>query len=108
MLATIGIVDGIFRRVGLRPSRFHSCAWGMAVSLPSERDGTERKRHCFFYSYCNFSLTGIAPRSGCSYKTSMWVLTQEGGRYTMHGSYVFTAYQFHKIHYCPYCSEEIL
>ena len=52
MLATIGIVDCIFRRVSLRPSRFHSCAWGTAVSLLSERDGTERKRHRFFYSYC--------------------------------------------------------
>ena len=48
MLATIGIVDSIFRRVGLCPSRFHSWAWGTAVSLPSERDGTEWKRHRFF------------------------------------------------------------
>ena len=49
MLATIGIVDRIFRRVGLRPSRFHSYAWGTAVSLPSERDGSIT---VFFYSYC--------------------------------------------------------
>ena len=56
MLATIGIVDCIFRRVGLRPSRFHSWAWETAVSLPSEWDGTERKRHRFFYSYCNLTV----------------------------------------------------
>ena len=54
MLATIGIVNCIFHRVG--PSRFHSCAWGTAVSLPSERDGTERKRHRFFDSYGRLSI----------------------------------------------------
>ena len=47
MLATIGIVDCIFRRVSLRPSRFHSWAWETAVSLPSEWDGTEQKHHRF-------------------------------------------------------------
>ena len=60
MLATIGIVDCIFRRIGRHPSRFHFCAWGTAVSLPSERDGTERKRHRFSDSYCTYSeCTGI-------------------------------------------------
>ena len=53
MLAMIGIVDCIFRRVGLRPSRFHSWAWGTAVSLPSEWDGTKQK---FFDSYCKLKL----------------------------------------------------
>ena len=31
VLATIGMVDCIFRRVGLHPSRFHFRAWGTAV-----------------------------------------------------------------------------
>ena len=55
VLATIGIVDCIFRRIGRHPSRFHFCAWGTAVSLPSERDGTERKRHRFSDSYCIYT-----------------------------------------------------
>ena len=45
MLATI---DCTFRRIGLRPSGFHSCVWGTAVSLPSRWDRTEQNRHCFF------------------------------------------------------------
>ena len=54
MLATIGIVDCIFRRVGLRPSHFHSCVWGTAVLLPFQRGGTERKR-----------LPGLLVAPGC-------------------------------------------
>ena len=74
MLATIGIVDCIFRCVGLRPSHFHSCAWGTAVLVPSRQGGTEQKRHHFFYLllYMNCSLTGVLNNArdilfGCSY-----------------------------------------
>ena len=35
MLATIGIVDCTFRRIGLHPSRFHFCVWGTAFLLLS-------------------------------------------------------------------------
>ena len=52
VLATIGIVDCTFRRVGLRPSRFHSCVWGTAVLFPSQLGRTEWKHHCCFVSYC--------------------------------------------------------
>ena len=48
VLAMIGIVDCMFRRVDLCPSRFHSCVWGTAVLLPSRRGGMERKHHHFF------------------------------------------------------------
>jgi hypothetical protein len=59
VLATIGIVDCTFRPVDLRSSRFHSCVWGKAVSLPSRRSVMERKRHRFFYSYCMATIKWI-------------------------------------------------
>ena len=50
VLATIGIVDCTFRRIGLHPSCSRCCVWGTAVSLPSQRGGMERKRHLFLYN----------------------------------------------------------
>ena len=55
VLATIGIVNCTFRRVGLRSSHFHSCVWETAVLLPSRWDGTERKHHDFFDCYCIYN-----------------------------------------------------
>ena len=43
MLATIGIVDCTFCRVGLHPSRFHSCVWETAsLHVYLHFDGAER------------------------------------------------------------------
>ena len=65
VLATTGIVDCTFRRVGLCPSHFDSCVWWTAVLLPSQWGGTEWKCHRFFFFffycyciYCTFAKKG--------------------------------------------------